>query len=186
MKDFPIIWLLFNTKTGRIILGLFIAYIIVSLVGWWIVPIIAALIAVFFLYEYYTNRLSKNKGDLITGISFLVFALVFVLFYVFYLNRYRYFPEEPRYYEPMNTEELIDTSTWVPDDTAYVSETIKPKAKKSGNYSSSSISKSHSYTVHNNDDDDENMRGFDPPSEDDMDDNGMSRYIENNDEEGWN
>ena len=30
----------------------------------------------------------------------------------------------------------------------------------------------------------DNMRGFDPASEDDMDDNGMSRYIENDDEEG--
>ncbi len=29
------------------------------------------------------------------------------------------------------------------------------------------------------------IRGFDPASEDDMDDNGMSRYMENNDEEGW-
>ena len=27
---------------------------------------------------------------------------------------------------------------------------------------------------------------FDPASEDDMEDNGMSRYMENNDEEGWN
>ena len=32
----------------------------------------------------------------------------------------------------------------------------------------------------------DNMRGFDPASEDDMDDNGMRRYRENNDEEGWN
>ena len=32
---------------------------------------------------------------------------------------------------------------------------------------------------------DGNMRGFDPASEDDLDDNGMSRYMENNDEEGW-
>ncbi len=32
----------------------------------------------------------------------------------------------------------------------------------------------------------DNMRGFDPASEDDMDDNGMSRYMENYDEEGWN
>ena len=31
----------------------------------------------------------------------------------------------------------------------------------------------------------DNMRGFDPASEDDRDDNGMSRYMENNDEEGW-
>lgn len=31
----------------------------------------------------------------------------------------------------------------------------------------------------------DNMRGFDPASEDDMDENGMSRYMENNDDEGW-
>ncbi len=31
----------------------------------------------------------------------------------------------------------------------------------------------------------DNMRGFDPASEDDMEDNGMSRYMENDDEEGW-
>lgn len=31
----------------------------------------------------------------------------------------------------------------------------------------------------------DNMRGFDPASEDDMDDNGMSRYMEANDDEGW-
>ncbi len=34
-------------------------------------------------------------------------------------------------------------------------------------------------------DDYDNMRGFDPASEDDMPDNGMSRYMENDDEEGW-
>lgn len=32
----------------------------------------------------------------------------------------------------------------------------------------------------------DNMRGFDPASEDDMHDNGMSRYMENYDDEGWN
>ena len=34
-------------------------------------------------------------------------------------------------------------------------------------------------------DDDDNMRGWDPAFEDDSNDNGMSRYMENNDEEGW-
>lgn len=38
---------------------------------------------------------------------------------------------------------------------------------------------------HNKDEEYDNMRGFDPASEDDMPDNGMSRYMENNDEEGW-
>jgi hypothetical protein len=45
----------------------------------------------------------------------------------------------------------------------------------SGSYSSSSSAV----------DDDDNMRGWDPASEDDMDDNGMSRYMENTDDEGW-
>lgn len=31
----------------------------------------------------------------------------------------------------------------------------------------------------------DNMRGFDPASEDDSHDNGMSRWSENNDERGW-
>lgn len=54
---------------------------------------------------------------------------------------------------------------------------VKEKPSTSINYSASSRShKSNSY---------DNMRGFDPASEDDMDDNGMSRYMENNDEEGW-
>ncbi len=44
-----------------------------------------------------------------------------------------------------------------------------------------SSSSSHSRSSHNYD----NMRGFDPASEDDMEDNGMSRYMDNYDEEGW-
>lgn len=43
----------------------------------------------------------------------------------------------------------------------------------------SAASRSHESTSN------DNMRGFDPASEDDMDDNGMSRYMENDDEEGW-
>lgn len=36
------------------------------------------------------------------------------------------------------------------------------------------------------DDGDDNMRGWDPASEDDTHDNGMGRWSENNDEKGWN
>jgi hypothetical protein len=54
---------------------------------------------------------------------------------------------------------------------------------------SSSIRRKTSRSGYSSDDDNEkeydNMRGFDPASEDDMEDNGMSRYMENNDEEGW-
>ena len=31
----------------------------------------------------------------------------------------------------------------------------------------------------------DNMRGFDPAAEDDMDDNGMQRYFDANDDEAW-
>ena len=31
----------------------------------------------------------------------------------------------------------------------------------------------------------DNMRGWDPASEDDADENGMDRYMENDDERGW-
>ena len=57
-------------------------------------------------------------------------------------------------------------------------ETTKESATKPMSASSSSVSSE----VHGSSD---NMRGFDPASEDDMDDNGMRRFMENNDEEGW-
>ena len=52
---------------------------------------------------------------------------------------------------------------------------------------SPAVSSSRGGYSSNNDDEKEydNMRGFDPASEDDMEDNGMSRYMENNDDEGW-
>ena len=47
-------------------------------------------------------------------------------------------------------------------------------------------STSHSYSSYDADEEEEDgMRHFDPASEDDMDDNGMSRYMDNNDDEGW-
>jgi hypothetical protein len=51
--------------------------------------------------------------------------------------------------------------------------------------STTSVSGSSSYSLGSSKTKYDNMRGFDPASEDDMDDNGMSRYMENNDEEGW-
>lgn len=68
-------------------------------------------------------------------------------------------------------------------------EKAKEDVKTQGKASSKSVSKSSgSYSSSSTDDDEpeyDNMRGFDPASEDDMPDNGMSRYMENNDEEGW-
>lgn len=66
----------------------------------------------------------------------------------------------------------VREKTIVPDKEP-PSKSYTPSSHSSSTYSSS------------RDDDYDNMRGFDPASEDDMDDNGMSRYMENNDDEGW-
>jgi len=79
--------------------------------------------------------------------------------------------------EPVVYENQYFHEQSVPDTTSSVQEeTPKTAAPVSTSSSSSRSQKSSSY---------DNMRGFDPASEDDMDDNGMSRYMENNDEEGW-
>jgi hypothetical protein len=66
--------------------------------------------------------------------------------------------------------DLIEDSTPVTKEVVPVKTT--PKAEVSSSY-------------RHKEKEPDNMRGFDPASEDDMDDNGMSRYMENNDEEGW-
>ena len=67
------------------------------------------------------------------------------------------------------------------DTVATVIQNEGPKVEEEPSVHASPPSTSRSNRSGSND----NMRGFDPASEDDMDDNGMSRYMENNDEEGW-
>ncbi len=79
--------------------------------------------------------------------------------------------------EPHNTNWAQDT---VKNAASAPKEDVKPVTEPVSSSTRSARSSSRSY-----DDDDDNLRGWDPASEDDMDDNGMSRYMENNDEEGW-
>ena len=67
-----------------------------------------------------------------------------------------------------------------PDTVATAVQNEAPKVDEKPSVPAS-LSSSRTHKSSNYD----NMRGFDPASEDDMDDNGMSRYMENNDEEGW-
>ena len=83
-------------------------------------------------------------------------------------------------------EAPIDGGHGIGIDTATVNE-IKHyedsiRTKESANESTTSIAPSSSREEYHKPD---NMRGFDPASEDDMDDNGMTRFMEVNDEEGW-
>ena len=83
-------------------------------------------------------------------------------------------------YSPTLTETQSEESYQQPD-TAVI-EDVKgqqEEVKVPSTPTSSASSRSHESSNY------DNMRGFDPASEDDMDDNGMSRYMENNDDEGW-
>lgn len=83
-------------------------------------------------------------------------------------------------YSPTLTETQSEESYQQPD-TAVTEEVKERQEEVKVQSTPTSFSSSRSYES----DDYDNMRGFDPASEDDMDDNGMSRYMENNDEEGW-
>ena len=83
-------------------------------------------------------------------------------------------------YPPTLIEDWIEDSYQLPD-TAVTEEAIgqQEEVKVPSTPTSSATSRSHESSSY------DTMRGFDPVSEDDMEDNDMSRYMENNDEEGW-
>ena len=83
-------------------------------------------------------------------------------------------------YSPTLKEAQSEESYQQPDTA--VTEEVKERqeeVKVQSTPTSFSSSRSHESSSY------DNMRGFDPASEDYMEDNGMSRYMENNDEEGW-
>jgi len=185
MHFFPFIWLLFNSRIGQIILAVLIGFFLIYMLGWWLVPIIAALIALFLLMDYvFTPKCDKkktvNRVELATGIFFSVFATVWgcLMPDMFSMDEYGG--------HNLGNDEIyevrVDTLGYEPDSIAMDSgntESVKAEPVKTHSYSSS-VSRSYY-----DDDDDDEMRGFDPASEDDMDENGIDRYMENNDEEGW-
>ena len=81
----------------------------------------------------------------------------------------------PKLVETQSEESYQQPDTAVTEEVKERQEEVKVQSTPTS-FSSSRSHKSSNY---------DNMRGFDPASEDDMDDNGMSRYMENNDEEGW-
>ena len=85
---------------------------------------------------------------------------------------------EPIIYDDQPVVELSDSNTISTNvqNERNKNEEIPSSPVKSSSSTSSHYHKSSKY---------DNMRGFDPASEDDTEDNGMRRYMENNDEEGW-
>lgn len=87
---------------------------------------------------------------------------------------------------PVTTHEEETPAQTLPErvgDTVEATPNVEETPRKST--SSAPANSTSTSTEKTTTTDPDNMRGFDPASEDDMDDNGMSRYMENNDEEGW-
>ncbi|MBQ8047059.1 MAG: hypothetical protein IJ196_03945 [Prevotella sp.] len=82
--------------------------------------------------------------------------------------------------ESLSEEEKIDWSSF--SETTTNEDLPESHEEAAVKAPSSTSSPSRRYY---DDDDDDNLRGFDPRSEDDMDDNGMSRYMNEYDDEGW-
>ena len=104
--------------------------------------------------------------------AFGILAVVLLLLSCQNKSRQEY---SPTLTETQSEESYQQPDTVVIEDVKELQEEVKVPSTPTAP-SSSHSHESSSY---------DNMRGFDPASEDDMDDNGMSRYMENNDEEGW-
>ena len=82
MKDFPIIWLILNTKIGRAIVGIILAIVFIQVAEWWVVPIMSAIIATLLLNDYTNNEYDDKKAKkrkLIIALCLLAIAAVWTL-----------------------------------------------------------------------------------------------------------
>ena len=108
--------------------------------------------------------------------------LSFILFLVLVLSSCGNKSTKQDDYDWTNNDSLLQVKDSIERvEEPIIDKVIKDQEKKDvhpSSYSSSSSRSNHRIKQ-------DNMRGFDPASEDDMEDNGMSRYMENNDEEGW-
>ena len=124
------------------------------------------------------NHLTKRQPTMMNKIKkYFVCLCLTVPFLWSCSNRKSY--TTPVFNTKRTITERPDTSTTTASEQK---EMPKVEERKTVPVSSSSSSSSRS----NRSIEYDNMRGFDPASENNMDDNGMSRYMDNYDDEGWN
>ena len=113
---------------------------------------------------------AQRAGCVVIILIFVaIMAFIGVRVYeVYFKTPYPLMPEGFQLYEPDTISTRDSVVKEVPKE--------EPKAQLPV---SSSSSKKSSYRPN------DNMQRFDPPSEDDMDDNGMSRYMNAYDDEDW-
>ena len=110
-----------------------------------------------------------KKGLILIAFSFLVFCSC---------NNKQKSRESYEYDAPV----MIDDSSDIQADSADFRNVETTDAKEVKHSQSLPSASSRNRNEKNSND---NMRGFAPASEDDTEDNGLSRYMENNDDEGW-
>ena len=166
--------------------------------AWWILGGIALMFIAIYIHADYkaSKEIKRLKGEddedsnehLVLYMVIGIAILVGIALTCYFLSR----PEEPKYpRRPLTTEEIRRRDSLREEsrkeqlrwDSIY---RAKEKARKLEH--EEYIRKMARDIVNSGKKDtrkSDNMRGWDPASEDDLKDNGMDRYMENDDERGW-
>lgn len=122
------------------------------------------------------NNGSKNRWGIVLLVVLLVIAAVVGFFC--WINEER--PQTPQMTpEEWRRSDSIRAAYWREQDS------IKEVRKKEHEEYVRKMARDIVNSGKNDSRRSNNMRGWDPASEDDSDENGMDRYMENDDERGW-
>lgn len=122
------------------------------------------------------NNGSKNRWGTVSLVALLVIAAVVGFFC--WINEER--PQTPEMTpEERHRSDSIRAAYWREQDS------IKEVRKKEHEEYVRKMARDIVNSGRNDSRRSDNMRGWDPASEDDSDENGMDRYMENDDERGW-
>ena len=122
------------------------------------------------------NNGSKNRWGTVSLVALLVIAAVVGFFC--WINEER--PQTPQMTpEERHRFDSIHAAYWREQDS------IKEVRKKEHEEYVRKMARDIVNSGKNDSRRSDNMRGWDPASEDDSDENGMDRYMENDDERGW-
>ena len=122
------------------------------------------------------NNGSKNRWGTVSLVALLVIAAVVGFFC--WINEER--PQTPQMTpEERHRSDSIRAAYWREQDS------IKEVREKEHEEYVRKMARDIVNSGKNDSRRSDNMRGWDPASEDDSDENGMDRYMENDDERGW-
>lgn len=122
------------------------------------------------------NNGSKNRWGTVSLVALLVIAAVVGFFC--WINEER--PQTPQMTpEERHRSDSIRAAYWREQDS------IKEVRKREHEEYVRKMARDIVNSGRNDSRRSDNMRGWDPASEDDSDENGMDRYMENDDERGW-